>query len=110
MGSSCHPEPNKAMSLHSLVIPEPHPKDFLGTSGTLLNLGPLAMATLGTPMITINEFIHTFIQLQQELQQLRARVILQDNVESSLGVVVVARESREQKNIDTPPSLYTMFA
>ncbi len=93
-----------------MVISKPPPKEFLGTSTALLHHVPLTMATLGSPMVTANEFLHTFIQLQQELQQLRAKVILQDNIESSPSVSVVIRESREHTYINTPPSLYTLFA
>ena len=53
------------------------------------------METLGTPMVTVNEFLHTFIQLQQELQQLKARVKSYDNINSSPNATIILREFRE---------------
>jgi hypothetical protein len=105
--SSCRPEPDGAMVSESLVVSEIPPKNLSNVSSVLPSPIPLTMATSDPPMVTLNEFLHSFMQLQQELQQLRSRVLMQDNI---ISTAVVPNESMEHPDSNIPPGLYTLFA
>jgi hypothetical protein len=102
--SSCHSELDTAMIPQSLTVSAMSSQDLLSTSGLPLNPIPLQTAIPGISMITVNEFLHTFLQLQQELQQFRSQVILQDDVHRP-----VPKESVEHPDNNIPPGLYTLF-